>query len=66
MFTRGKIRKEEDRLKPFGGGKFPCMEKAWLEKLDSLVFILHLFIAKREETRWTGIAFLLKKDNGEF
>ncbi len=41
------------------------MEKAWLEKLDSLVFILHLFIAKREETRWTSIAFLLKKDNGE-
>jgi hypothetical protein len=48
VFTRGKIRKEEDRLKLFGGGKFPCMEKAWLEKLDSLVFILHLFIAKRE------------------
>ncbi len=39
------------------------------EELDRRLFFFGLhsspFIAKKEETRWQGAAFLLEEDNGE-
>jgi hypothetical protein len=60
VFIKDKIKK----IKLRGNGAFleiPRKEKSLV--LWPSVFIF--FIAKREETKWTSVAFLLEEDNGE-
>ncbi len=39
--------------------------KSLIGKLGPLVFNIYFFIAKREETKWASVAFLLEEDNSE-